>query len=58
MFEESLYMVTSMLENMADDPKFMPTLARTYRKLYDELLNVGFTSEEAIKIVAHMKTGQ
>ena len=52
---DTLYLLTHLMEQMSEHEKYLPTMARTYKKLYDELLNVGFEKEQAILIVSNMK---
>ena len=54
--KEQLTMMNEMLEHIKDDPKMLPTIAEIMYRLFRELIQVGFTEEQATQIVANYKT--
>ena len=47
--------INEVLESMMDDPKFFGNIAKMMKRLHDELVAVGFTSEQACRIIANFK---
>jgi len=55
MLKGQLEMMNDLLESIHKDDTFLPTIALLMYRLYRELLQVGFTEEQAIQIVANYK---
>ena len=53
--QSHVYMMTDMVEQMTDNEKFIPTVARFYSKVFTELKNSGFTEDQAMQILVKMK---
>lgn len=53
--DEQIEMLSGMIETIINNEKFIPNIARLMKKLYDELLAVGFTDEQASRIVSNYK---
>lgn len=53
--QSMLNQVNDLIEHIHDDPKFIPGLARLLKRMYDELIAVGFTDDQASRIVANYK---
>lgn len=47
--------INELLEAMRNDEKLYPNIAKSLKKLYDTLIEEGFSEETATKIVANHK---
>lgn len=47
--------VNEILEAMMNDDRIFPNIAKMMKQLYDELIKVGFTEDQAAQIVANYK---
>jgi hypothetical protein len=52
-----LEQLKDMLTQVVDDPLVFRLVAKGIRRLYDALISQGFTSDEALKIVAAQGLG-
>lgn len=53
--EAAVRQVTGMVEAFSSDDKFMPAIAKMCKKLFDSLIEEGFSETEAMQIVANFK---
>ena len=51
---ETIKAAREMIEEIELDGKIMSEVARTYKTYFDELVNAGFTEDQAIKIVTEL----
>lgn len=49
--------VIAIMKEMENKPEMFEVTARLMRKMYESLVKVGFTPDEAIRIVASQGTG-
>jgi hypothetical protein len=49
--DRGLNIATTVLKQIAEDDDFFKSLAKTTKKMFDELLAVGFSEEQALKIL-------
>ena len=47
--------VNELLEMMMNDDRVFPNIAKMMKQLFDELVKVGFTEEQAASIVSNYK---
>ncbi len=47
--------VNELLEEMMNDEKVFPNIAKMMKQLFDELIKAGFTEEVAAKLVSNYK---
>lgn len=52
MFDEA----SEVLNMVAEDENLLPNTAKIFKRLYDELIEVGFNPEQAITIVSNYNT--
>lgn len=52
---EMMDQLSDMLEVMNEHDRLFPMIAKTMRRLYNELIAAGFSEEEATRIVANYK---
>ena len=45
--------MNQLIEGIIDDEKLIPNMARLIKKLYDELIKLGFSKEEAVNIASN-----
>ena len=56
--KEQMTMMNELIEAIKEDEKFLPGIADLLWKFYNELMAVGFTKEEAVKIVSNYNIGK
>lgn len=56
--KEQMTMMNELIEAIKEDEKFLPGIASLLWKFYNELMEVGFTKEEAVKIVSNYNIGK
>ena len=53
--QEHMAMANLMIEAITEDEQLLPNIAKMLRKLYDALVEEGFTHDQATRIVANYK---
>lgn len=55
--KEIMKQVNQAIEMVINDENLIPNIAKVVKKLYDELLEIGFTEGQAILIASNYKAG-